>query len=67
MDKKKKTIHCITPSSKMVIEKLTVRLSVKRFLASYGTRGFISVFTEPTTGPYPKPNESSPSLHTIFL
>jgi hypothetical protein len=34
------------------------------YLGFYETRRFITMFTEPAIGPYPKPDESSPHPYT---
>jgi hypothetical protein len=49
-----------------LLEKLVVTQLVKKFPAFYGTRRFIPVITDPTTGPYPQPNESSPYFPILF-
>ena len=53
-------IIIITPWSRVLLEKLTCALLVKKFPTFYGTQKFITAFTEPATSPYPKPDEPSP-------
>jgi hypothetical protein len=54
-------LHCkdhfdlLTPWSRVILEKLTGSQLVKKFPAFYGTRRFITVYTEP--------DQSSPCLH----
>jgi hypothetical protein len=48
-----------TPWSTVSPGKLTVDQLVKKFSIFYGTRKFITVFTEPATGRCPKPEESN--------
>jgi hypothetical protein len=52
----------VTPWS-TVLEKLTVPQIVKKFPAFYGTRRFITAFTNSPTCPYPEPDQSSPCPH----
>jgi hypothetical protein len=38
----------------------------KKFPVFYGTPRFITMFTDPATGLYPEPDESSTHLPTLF-
>jgi len=58
--------YLLTPWNTALLEKLTGFQLVNKFLAFYGTRRFITVFTVPATCPYPEPARSSPYPH-IFL
>jgi len=40
---------------------------VIKFPAFYGILMFITMFTEPSTGPYPEPDESNPQHSTLSL
>jgi hypothetical protein len=48
-----------------LLEKLPIVPPLKKFPAFYGTRSFITVFTRPSTGPYPEPDQSNP-YHPIL-
>jgi hypothetical protein len=48
-------------------EKLIVAHLVKKFPVLYGTRKFITVFKDPTTGTYSEPDKFSPHLPILFL
>jgi hypothetical protein len=50
-----------SPSEKLIVTQL-----VKKFLASYGIHSFITRLIDPTTGPYPEPDASTPHLPIIF-
>jgi len=52
--------------SRVLLEKLTFTLTVKKFPALYGNRGFITCSQVPTTGPYPEPDASNPQLLNLF-
>jgi hypothetical protein len=56
-------ITCIAVS----IERLTAAQLVIIFIHSMEPVRFITVFTTASTGPYPKPDESSPLSHSIPL
>jgi len=60
-------INWLTPWSRVVFGKLIFTLLVKKFPAFYGTWRYITMFKEPTTGPYHQPDASSPSLPPHFL
>jgi hypothetical protein len=55
-----------TPWSRVIIEKLTGSQLVEKFPAFYGTRRFITAFTEPATCPYPEAGNSSPYPHMLL-
>ena len=51
--------YLLTPSSTVLLEKLTGSQLVKKFPAFYGTQKFIIEFKVPATYPYPKSDQSS--------
>jgi len=53
----------LTPWSRVLLEKLTGFQLVNKFPTFYGTRRFITAFTDPATCPYPEPARSSPYSH----
>ena len=55
--------YLLTPCTTALLEKLTVSQPVKKFLALYGTRRFITEFT----CPYHEPDQSSSSLTCPLL
>ena len=59
--------YLLTPSSRVLLEKLTGSQPLKKFPALYGTRRFITAFISASPSPYPEPARSSPfpyiSLH----
>jgi hypothetical protein len=57
----------ITPSSRDLLEKLTVAQLVMKFPAFYGTWRFIAMSQVPDKGAHPKPDESNPHPHTLRL
>jgi len=61
----------VTLCSRFLLEKQTVVQMVKNFSASYGTRRFISVLTEPATGhcvePSPVPTGKQRTLGIYFI
>jgi hypothetical protein len=58
--------YLLTPWSRVLLEKLTGFQLVKKFLAFYGTRRFITAFTSATC-PYPEPARSGPYFTSHFL
>ena len=58
--------YFLTPWSR-VLQKLTVSRLVKKFLAFYGTQRSITTLQNPTTSPYPEPDQFSPCPTTHFL
>jgi hypothetical protein len=49
-----------------LIENLPVVQILEIFLIFYVTRKFITMLKDPSTGPYPEPDESSP-YHSIII
>jgi hypothetical protein len=56
----------LTPWSRVFLEKLLVFHLVKKCTPSMDPKGSFSYSQEPTTGPYSKPDESSPCSDTLF-
>jgi hypothetical protein len=59
------TTKCVTPWSKVLLEKLTDTQLVMKFLPFMETEG--SLTCSPATGPCPKPDESNIHLQSLFL
>jgi len=57
----------LTPWSKVLFEKLNSCSASEDIAVFCGNHRFITYSQEPTTGPYPEPDESSPHPHTLFL
>jgi biotin transporter BioY len=56
----------LTSESGVLLQMLTVVQHLKKFPVFQETRTFITIFTTPTTSPYPEPDESSshpPTIH----
>jgi hypothetical protein len=53
----------VTKWSRGVLEKLIVTELVKRYQAFYGIRRSLTVFTDPTSSPYPEPDEYDLNLN----
>jgi hypothetical protein len=58
--------HTLTPWSTVLPEKLTGSKVVKKFPAFYGTWRFITASQEPTTCPYPEPDQPIPCPHFLL-
>jgi len=59
--------NLLTPWSRVLLEKLTSLQLVKKLSAFYGTRRFITAFTNAPTCPNPEPARSSPYPHITLL
>lgn len=60
--------HPPTPWSSVFIEKSVVHPAVQEFpRLLWNLRGWLLCSQKPTTKPYPKPDDSSPQPHTLFL
>jgi hypothetical protein len=53
--------------SQDLLEKPPVVQLLKNFPAFFGNRRFITMFTKPSTAPYPEPDQSSPYQPILYL
>jgi hypothetical protein len=60
--------HLLTYSwSSALLEEPSILQILKNLPVFYGTRKFITVFTKPSTAPYPEPDQSNPYHPTLPL
>ena len=60
-------INCVTPRSRIPLEKLTVPQLVVTFSIIYGTQISLPCSQQPAASLYTEPDQSSLSLATVFL
>ena len=63
LERKLSVTYLLTPWNRVLLEKLTYFLLVKKFPVFYGNRRFITAFTRAATCHFPEPDQSSPHPH----